>query len=966
MQRPRAKEELLSVIADALPAVLAYIDNDERYQFANRFYAERYGRPPDLIGLTAREVLGEVNYGKLQPYIRRALSGQTAVFEVEVERGALPPLWVTATYVPDRAPDGTVLGFCVFSEDITEQRKTELQLAHTVAELRGAHETLDAVVRASPTGIMLLDLDATVHMWNPAAERIFGFSAGEVLGRQLPTIDDADRAELAARLARVARGEVLDGEETRALRREGVFDVTWWAAPVRHGGADVRCLSIVVDATARRRADKARRFLNEAGRALTASLDYNETRNRAARIALPAYGDWCLLDVLDDAGEFVERMIVGADAPDLRSSSTERRFPAADLNLEALPRSTLLSSPVEDHQLQALAVSSQDLDDLRRLGLRSMIRAPLMVRGKILGAMTLGVSQRTLDEQDVWVVEELARSVATAIDSARLFAAESRARDRIGRMQQVTAALSRARTAQEVAEVTCRIGAEAMEAAAGAIWLQDAANTLTLAGSWGAPKAFMEQYRTLAPDDPTMPAGSVLRTDTPLWVETEDDYRRVSPELFERNKVVGRISAYGAVPLSLDGRPRGVMVFAHPVNHRYDDDQRSFYLALATHCAQALERARLLDESRAANRVKDEFLAMLGHELRNPLAPILTALQLMELQTSGSFLRERRVIERQVRHLARLVDDLLDVSRIASGRVQLELETLDVADVLSRALEIAAPLIEERRHQLDVVTPPGLFISGDPTRLAQVFANLLSNAAKYTPEGGQIAVQAGADGDQVTIVVRDSGTGITRELLPHVFELFTQGPQAPHRPQGGLGLGLAIVRSLVTLHGGTVAAESEGPGAGARFVVSLPLTAPPPSRRAGVPSSRPGARAEGTILIVDDNVDAAELLGLALNDAGYTTLVAHDGPSALARCEIQTPDLAVLDLGLPVMDGYELARKLRIAVPNSVLVALTGYGQPSDRARTKEAGFSAHLVKPLDLELLLQLISDLLAARASV
>ena len=404
---------------------------------------------------------------------------------------------------------------------------------------------------------------------------------------------------------------------------------------------------------------------------------------------------------------------------------------------------------------------------------------------------------------------------------------------------------------------------------------------------------------------------------------------------------------------NVDGEIEGVFVIASDVTE------------------QVLARNQLNDlreAAESANRAKDEFLAMLGHELRNPLSPILTALQLMKLRGSDASERERTVIERQVTHLTRLVDDLLDVSRIARGKVELKEEIVEVAEIVAKAIEIASPLLEQRTHTLDVhVQRKGLTVKGDPTRLSQVISNLLTNAAKYTPPGGHITIRTEHDDNHLVVRVRDTGMGIAPDVLPRVFDLFVQERQAIDRSQGGLGLGLTIVRNLIERHGGTVAASSDGPGKGSEFVVRLP--------RASGGSVLEDAQVEGAlsksvvprrgsspkVLVVDDSVDSAEMLATALSTKGYDTRVAHDAPIALRIAADFRPAVALLDIGLPVMDGYELAARLR-ELPNlsgMKLIALTGYGQESDRQRSREAGFDHHLVKPIDLLLLESVLGDL-------
>jgi signal transduction histidine kinase/DNA-binding response OmpR family regulator len=381
--------------------------------------------------------------------------------------------------------------------------------------------------------------------------------------------------------------------------------------------------------------------------------------------------------------------------------------------------------------------------------------------------------------------------------------------------------------------------------------------------------------------------------------------------------------------------------------------QGNIVTGIAAVCFEVTELAKARREAEEASRAKDEFLAMLGHELRNPLAPILTALQLMRLRHITGADREREVIERQVRHVIRLVDDLLDVSRIARGKVQLHRHPVALGDILVKAVETTAPAIEERRHSLRLDVPRDLVVDGDAARLTQVFVNLLGNAAKYTDAGGTIEVAARLDDGSVVATVTDTGCGIAPDILPHVFDLFTQERQHVDRSQGGLGLGLAIVRSLVEAHGGSVAVHSAGRGKGSTFEVRLPAAVGEP-----VPSDVPvGVKTSPDhrrVLVVDDNVDAATMLADSLRAIGHEVRVASDGPDALRLLDAFTPDVVVLDIGLPVMDGFEVAAHIR-QQPRFVdlpIVAVTGYGQDADRRRTSAEGFVEHLVKPVDVHTL--------------
>lgn len=389
------------------------------------------------------------------------------------------------------------------------------------------------------------------------------------------------------------------------------------------------------------------------------------------------------------------------------------------------------------------------------------------------------------------------------------------------------------------------------------------------------------------------------------------------------------------------------------------------------------ERARVELALKEADRHKDEFLAMLAHELRNPLAPINNAVQLMHRKTLGDaqLTWSRDVIGRQLAHLTRLVDDLLDVSRITRGKINLNKEVIELDALIARTVETVQPLFDERGQKLIVGTPPpSLTVYGDPTRLIQALGNILSNAAKYTEAGGTIEFFALRSGTEVELRVRDNGIGIPKELLPRLFHLFTQLDRTSGPSQSGLGIGLALVQRLVEMHGGSVAAQSDGPGRGSEFVIRLPLLlretgqsqqGPVTTTKAAL--EQPMKLDEGTIriqrriLVADDNNDALESLATLLQLSGHEVYTAANGAVALAAAEQHRPEVALLDIGMPQLDGYEVARRIR-AQPwgqRITLVALTGWGQDSDRRRSQEAGFDSHLVKPLDLDKLTELLAAL-------
>jgi signal transduction histidine kinase/ActR/RegA family two-component response regulator len=430
-------------------------------------------------------------------------------------------------------------------------------------------------------------------------------------------------------------------------------------------------------------------------------------------------------------------------------------------------------------------------------------------------------------------------------------------------------------------------------------------------------------------------------------------------ELLDRVYSTGEPFVGHALPVRLQREPEG------PLEERYIDfvyqpirDENGAVSGIFVEGSDVTARKLVEDELRAANRQKDQFLAMLAHELRNPLAPIMTAAQLLKLGRldARSVANASEIIARQAEHMTGLVNDLLDVSRVTRGLVTLEKEELDVNVLVSAAVEQVRPLIDARRHALTLqLSGQPAHVIGDRTRLVQVISNILNNAAKYTAPGGRLVLAVTVEDGRATVAVRDNGVGIAPEVLPYIFDLFTQAERTPDRSQGGLGIGLALVKSLVALHGGTVHARSEGLGQGSEFSICLPgvIRAPAEAHDAGAANDANVMPENGNlrVLVVDDNADAAQMLAALLEVQGHAVSVEYDARGALARARSEHPDVLLLDIGLPDMDGYELARRLRAQPENSraTLVALTGYGRNQDREEARQAGFDHYLVKPADL-----------------
>ena len=484
----------------------------------------------------------------------------------------------------------------------------------------------------------------------------------------------------------------------------------------------------------------------------------------------------------------------------------------------------------------------------------------------------------------------------------------------------------------------------------------------------GAPREAFARFpmpRNTAVFAPTFAGTGIVRSDD---IRKDPRYGRNAPR---RGPPEGHLPvvSYLAVPVvSRSKEVIGGLFFGHSEPGVFDERAERLVAGVAAQAAIAIDNARLyerLRESAArlaeADRRKDEFLATLAHELRNPLAPLRNGLESLRLAAGRAELAEaaRAMMERQLEHLVRLVDDLLDMSRISTGKIELRREWAELGAIVHSALESIGPLIERAGHRLELELPgEPVYLDADPVRLAQVFCNLLNNAAKYTERGGRIVLAAARREREVEVSVRDNGIGIAPHMLPRVFELFTQADASLEKAHGGLGIGLTIVKRLVELHGGSVEARSEGPGRGSEFVVRLPLLEPGTPRKAAQPAAAAPQPPARRILVVDDNADAAQSLALLLQAMGNEVHTAPDGAAGLRAAEALQPELILLDIGMPGMNGYDACRAIR-AEPwagATTLVALSGWGQEEHKARARAAGFDHYLVKPVDLAALRQLL----------
>ena len=627
------------------------------------------------------------------------------------------------------------------------------------------------------------------------------------------------------------------------------------------------------------------------------------------------------------------------------------------------------------------------------IGARAMIIVPIIESGRLAAIFYLHEPRaRVWSDREVVLAEDVARHTREALRRARVeetLRDETRILEVLNRTGQALASTLDLNT---LLQAITDAGTQLSGARYGAFFYNgvgedgEVMQLYTLSGAEREDFAHLGAPRPTGLFNPTFHGQAPIRSAD---ITLDARYGQAGPH---HGMPAGHLQlrSYLAVPVvSRSGSVMGGLIFGHPEPGVFTERAERIVAGVAAQAAVAMDNARLYEaaqksalerdallqsertarvEAERMSRMKDEFLAMLAHELRNPLAPISSSASLLSIQ----FAEEPRIrqtsaiISRQVRHMSRLIDDLLDVSRVTRGLVTLQLGEVDFRDVVRSALDQTRPLIEEKRHRIEVALPPGpLRVRGDQTRLIQSVANILNNAAKYTPQGGTIAAELESDGQRLRLRVRDNGSGMPPDLLPSVFELFTQGARTLARSQGGLGLGLALVKKLVELHGGSVAAWSPGVGKGSVFTIELPCLA---AGEAGVAAAvamqggggvtEPAPRKRLRLIVVDDNEDAADSLATLLKAQGHTVMVEYTAMAALRRATGERPDAMLVDIGLPDMDGYQLAGLLRgqRETRHTVLIAGTGYGQARDRQRAVEAGFAHHLVKPIDMAALVKIL----------
>ncbi|MEH2376547.1 PAS domain S-box protein [Nostoc sp.] len=979
---------LLDALLGAAPVAVCFLDRELRYIRINQVFA-------NINGLTIEEHLGR-QFGevplslpaefKLQ--LQRVLDTGEPLLNMEIssETRGQPgsySYWLGNYYPVNNAMSETI-GIGIILADVTAAKQTSLALQESEERFR-------AMFNQAAVGISLVALDGQFLQINPALCEITGYSYEELIQMNFQEITHPDDLELDWENAGRVFAKEISGYslEKRYIRKDG--SIVWvnltisgvWDA----NGLPKYALGIIEDISERKRVETTQNFLVEASTLLAASLDYEITLESVAKIAVPTLADWCIVDVFREDWSSKQIAIAIADPTKLNTlEEIRRRYPpktrAKKLVQQLQLGISIFYPELSDSHLVQMAKNEEHLQLLRSLGIRSLMVIPVRSRGQLFGAISFftAESARHYKQTDLALAEDIARRAATAIDNARLYQETEISVNRTVLLQRITAALSEALTPEQVADVVVNQGIAALSATAGSVvLLTEGGTTLKVVQAIGYPQSFIDAWANFPITAPNQIAETV-RTRAPIFLENLAAMTAKYPKLADRMALTGN-NAWASIPLIAEGKVIGALGLSFATVQIFNEEYRGFILTLGQQCGQAIARAQLYEaektaraQAETANRIKDEFLAVLSHELRTPLNPILGWAKLLRTRKfdEATRIRALETIERNAKLQTQLIGDLLDVSRILQGKVRLNLYAVDLKVAIAAALETVRLAAEAKSIEIKTVLSHDIGkVLGDGDRLQQVMWNLLSNAVKFTPTDGLVEVRLEQLGLDAQIQVIDTGKGINPEFLPYVFDYFRQADAKTTRVFGGLGLGLAIVRHLVELHGGTVQAESLGEGQGATFTVRLPLLKNSELRVSSSEPSQPELTTEDTllagvqILFVDDQADVREFFSFALEQYGATVTAVESAAQALETLAQSKPHILLSDIGMPLMDGYMLLGEVRKLSPEQggqiPAIALTAYAGEINYNQAMAAGFQKHLPKPVDPVELATAIVNLIA-----
>ncbi|MBE9207886.1 PAS domain S-box protein [Nostoc sp. LEGE 06077] len=973
---------LLDALLAGAPVAVCFLDRELRYVRINQVLADINGFPIEAhLGQKFGDVFSSMAT-QFEAQLQQVLETGEPLLNVEIS-GEMPGkpgvygYWLGNYYPVRNALDETV-GIGIILSDVTATKVAEIALRESESRFR-------AMFNQAAVGIALVALNGKFLQVNPALCDITGYSQEELIQMNFQDIthpDDVanDWQQAGKVLAKEISGYSL---EKRYIRKDGSLvwvNLTSSAVWDIHGQAKY-AVGIIEDISDRLQAETAQTFLVEASSLLAASLDYEVTLNNVANLVVPTLADWCVVDVLGEDYDIQQIAMIAAN-PAKKEILTEirRRYPpkyenSSPFRETLLRRKSVFFPEIPEQILAEMAEDEEHLKLLQSLGIASLMIIPLHLRGYVFGVISLvrGESSCSYNSADLALAEDLAHRAATAIDNARLYQKTQQAKQaaelavsRTVRLQKITAALSEAITPQQVADVVVHQGIAALGANAGSVSLLGKKGThLKIVQATGYPQSVLDAWKSF-PVTAAVPLAETVRTGKPIFIESPAAFATSYPHLAELPSVTGN-SAFACIPLILEKQVIGALGLSFSTPQIFPETDQGFMLTLGQQCAQAIARAQLYEaerharsEAETANRIKDEFLAVLSHELRTPLNPILGWAKLLRTRKNdeATVLRALETIERNAKLQAQLIEDLLDVSRILRGKLSLHIRTVDLNSTITAALETVRLAAEAKSIQLQTALPNhNVEVMGDGDRLQQIVWNLVSNAVKFTPPEGRVEVHLAQVGFEAQIQVIDNGKGITSEFLPYVFEYFRQADGKTTRVFGGLGLGLAIVRNLVELHGGTVSAESEGEGLGATFTVRLPLhKSAEPVRTANTLqmdlATQDTLLAGVRILFVDDQADVLEFFTFALEQYGAEVIKVDSAAEALQMLIQVQPDILLSDIGMPIMDGYMLLRQVRQLPADRggeiPAIALTAYAGEIDYKQAMAAGFQRHIPKPVD------------------